>query len=257
MTSVSTTSNLLLASLDEDDLAVLEPQLTRVQLSTGDVLTDPFEAVEFIYFLEDGIASVVSHVNDNAEAQVSMIGHEGMSATSVILGVDQTPFLTRIHVGTPTAWRISTKSLLLAMQERLTLRNALHKYAHVVAVQVGESAVVNASFDIRRRVARFLLMCHDRVASDSLSVTHQLVARLLDVRRPGVSVVLKSFEAAGAIRSGRGIIVVTHRARLMEIAGNAYGTAEAEYRRLLGPFGKCETNNSEGLKRQKRHLRSR
>lgn len=242
MASAIQTSNLLLSRLEEEDSEALQPYLTRVSLDDSDILTKPFEPVEFVYFLENGIASVVSDLNDRAEAQVGIIGYEGMTGTSVILGVTQTPFRTCLHGGSADALQLSVARLVSAMRDSATLNTVFQHYAHVSAVQAAESAAVNASFDITRRIARFLLMCHDRMPSNRLVLTHQLTGQLLDVRRPGVSVVLKSFEDANAIACHRGSVTIKSRNWLKTAAGKAYGTSEGEYRRLLGPFGKSASD---------------
>ena len=112
------------------------------------------------------------------------------------------------------------------------------RFVQALNVQAASTAAANAHFDLPERLARWLLMCHDRVSSDQLELTHEFMAMMLAVRRSSVTVTLHTLEGTRAIRGTRGSVTVLDRARLEEIAGSSYGEPEDEYRRLLGPFGK-------------------
>jgi CRP-like cAMP-binding protein len=105
-------------------------------------------------------------------------------------------------------------------------------------VQTAQTATANGNYTVPERLARWLLMCHDRIAGDELELTHDFMAMMLAVRRSGVTVTLHTLEAAGAIRSMRGRIIVLDRSKLLAAAGESYGRPEEEYRRLIGAFGK-------------------
>jgi len=107
-------------------------------------------------------------------------------------------------------------------------------------VQMGQTALANGSFSLEQRLARWLLMCHDRVDGNDLATTHEFLSLMLGVRRAGVTVALQAFEERGLIATQRGQVTVLNRARLEAVAGDSYGAAEAEYERLIGlPVSQC------------------
>lgn len=110
------------------------------------------------------------------------------------------------------------------------------RFAQALSVQVSFTALSNAVHSIDERLARWILLCDDRIASGELAMTHEYMAVMLAVRRPSVTTAIHVLEGNGLIRAERGLITVRNRAMLEEFAGDAYGTAEREYERLLGPL---------------------
>jgi CRP-like cAMP-binding protein len=161
-----------------------------------------------------------------------------MSGAAVIMRAEQSPHASMVQVGNPTAYSIPSDRLLEACDTSASLRRLLMRYVQSLNVQAALTAASNAHYALPERLARWLLMCHDRSESDRMELTHEFLSMMLAVRRSGVTVTLHTLEATGAIRSARGVVTVTNRERLEEIAGDAYGEAEAEYRRLIGPFGR-------------------
>jgi hypothetical protein len=143
-----------------------------------------------------------------------------------------------VQVGNPTAYSIASNRLLEACEASTSLRRLLTRYVQSLNVQAALTAASNAQHALPQRLARWLLMCHNRSDGDRIEITHEFLSTMLAVRRSGVTVTLHTLEGTGAVRSVRGVITVTNRERLEEIAGDAYGQAEAEYRRLIGPFGR-------------------
>ena len=234
----SSTANSLLRALSEADFALLEPHLRPEQLKLKQPLFNPNEIIERVYFLEDGVASIVSVQEDGDEVEVGLYGREGMSGSPVIMGAEQSPHASMIQVGNPAAHWIESSRILAACDQSGSLRRLFTRYAQSLNVQAAMTAASNAHYALPERLARWLLMCHDRVDSDRLDLTHEFLSMMLAVRRSGVTVTLHTLEGTGAIRSSRGIVTITDRSRLEEIAGDSYGQAEAEYRRLIGPFGR-------------------
>ena len=232
------TSNLLLRALSEADLALLEPHLKRENLKLKDGIFKKNEPIERVYFLEDGVASIVSEQDDGEQVEVGLYGREGMSGAAVVLGAGQTPQNSMVQVGNPTGHSIASERLLEACSKSAALLQVLLRYVQSLSVQAAMTAASNAHFALPERLARWLLMCHDRVDGDQMELTHEFLSMMLAVRRSGVTVTLHTLEGTGAIRSTRGLVTVVNRARLEEIAGDSYGQAEAEYRRLIGPFGR-------------------
>lgn len=231
-------ANLLLRSLAEADLSLIEPHLEQRELKLGDPIFNSGERIEHVYFLEDGVASIISEQEGGDKVEVGLFGHEGMSGAPVILGAEQSPHSSMIQVGNPTAFTIGSDHLVRACDKSATLRLHLMRYVQCLNVQAALTAASNAHYALPERLARWLLMCHDRVEGDRMELTHEFLSMMLAVRRSGVTVTLHTLEGTGAIRSTRGIVTVVNRGRLEEIAGDAYGQAVDEYRRLIGPFGK-------------------
>jgi CRP-like cAMP-binding protein len=193
--------------------------------------------MELIYFPSRGAASIVAEQDDD-QIEIGLFGSEGMSGGAVVLGAGQSPHRSMTQVGELQGVRIAAAPLMEACARSRTLHDHLLRYVHVAGVQTAYTASANAHFDLPERLARWLLMCHDRVEGDHMELTHDSMALMLAVRRSGVTVTLHQLEGTGAIRSTRGLVTVRDRARLEEIAGDSYGGAEREYRRLIGPFGK-------------------
>ena len=158
MASVFPTTNLLLESLGQTDAAALQPHLTRVPLAHRETLAEADVRIDHVYFLEDGVASVVNMFEDGSESETGVFGYEGMSAPSIVLGIDQTPCRVYMQLDGTSALRITSHDLTQVMLEQPALLSLLQAYAQVAAVQAGNTAAVNARFDIPRRLARWLLM---------------------------------------------------------------------------------------------------
>lgn len=237
-TPQASTANILLRALNEADFALVEPHLEREQLKLRDPIFEPNEPIERVYFLENGVASIVTEQEDGDKVEVGLFGREGMSGAAVVMGAEQSPHASMVQVGNPSAYVISSERLIEAFDASASLRRILMRYVQSLNVQAALTAASNAHYALPERLARWLLMCHDRSDGDRMELTHEFISMMLAVRRSGVTVTLHTLEGTGAIRSSRGVVTVANRARLEEIAGDAYGQAEAEYRRLIGPFGR-------------------
>ena len=231
------TANILLAALSPDDLALLKPHLTREPISRDQVLVVANRPIEHIWFPEDGVASIVSDMADSDRTEVGIYGREGFSGTALLLGSDTSPYEHFMQVEGCGALRIGASAFLAAVDQSATLRATLLRYVQTFLVQTAKSAASNAHQRIEARLARWLLMCHDRVGYDEIALTHQFIAMMIAAERSGVTVSLHILEGAGMIRSKRGRVAILDRDKLEELAGDGYGRPEAEYRRLIGPFG--------------------
>ena len=234
------TTNLLINVLSTDDLALLLPHFERQELEREQVFVTPHQVIEDVYFLEGGIASIVSELEDAGPTEVGLIGLEGVSGISALLGAEVSLNKTFMQVDGTTALRIRLSELRAAMAESPTLRALLMKYIQTFLVQLTHCAVTNAHHRMEARLARWLLMCHDRVDGDEIELTHRFMSAMITAQRSGVTVTLHILEGVGAIRSTRGLVAILNRERLEDIAGGAYGAPEAEYRRLIAPFGRSQ-----------------
>jgi len=225
--------NRLLASLSPDDLAVLAADLEPVPLKLRLQLELPDKPIEHVYFIEDGFASVVAVHAHVKRVEVGVIGCEGMSGTAVVLANDRSPHATYMQVA-GRGHRIPADRLRDAMAASRPLHDLMLRYVQCFMVQTAHAAMANACATLDERLARWILMAHDRVGHETLPLTHELLSLMLGVRRPGVTEALDGFESRGLVQLGRGRIAVIDRRGIEEIGGRYYGTAEAEYRRLIG-----------------------
>ena len=223
--------NRLLAALSQDDFALLEPMLERVPLPLRLNLIEANQPIRHVYFPESGISSTVANT-DEGRIEVGIIGREGMVGVPVVLGVDRTPHTFMVQ-GVGEALRISTKDFRAAIHNRPSIFRPLGLFIHTLMVQVSQTAYANVTFSVEARLARWILMTQDRVGGDELLLTHDFLAIMLGVRRPGVTGATHALEGMGSIRNKRGRIEVRNREQLLELAGDAYQVAEDEYERVM------------------------
>ena len=228
----SASRNRLLAAMSVSDLALLQAHLQPVPMPLLKDLERSNRAIDTVYFMEAGIASVVAVQSDDTRIEVGLIGREGMSGTTVLLGDDQSPHHTYIQVA-GEAQRIALKELRKAMETSGSLQRFLLKYVQAFMVQTAHTAIANARGTLDPRLARWVLMADDRVPGGTLPLTHEFLSLMLGVRRAGVTEALHSLSSRRLIETGRGQIRVLNRKGIERVAGELYGTPEAEYRRLI------------------------
>ena len=231
----SSVRNRLLAKLCPEDFNLLQPHLEPVPLNRGDVLITPNQPIEYVYFLEAGITSIIANTAGGRRIEIGLTGRDGLAGTPVLLGVDSTPHETFMQIG-GSGLRIETERLRQALRQSSSLHSLLLRYVQAFTIQTSHTALSNGSHRIEERLARWLLMCHDRADGDDLALTHEFIALMLGVRRASVTEALNILEEREIIQANRGNVVVLDRLRLEETAGDSYGVPEAEYERLIGSF---------------------
>jgi CRP-like cAMP-binding protein len=195
-------------------------------------LETPHRRIDFVYFPEGGFASVVAVQSNGKLVEVGLIGREGMTGLPIVLGNHRSPHATYIQSPGMGQCILATE-LRKATQTSVSLRDSLLKFVQAFGVQISHTAISNASSRLDVRLARWLLMAHDRIGDNSFLLTHEFLSLMLAVRRPGVTQALHALREQGLISYGRGQIVVKDRKGMERMAGDAYGTPEAEYRRLI------------------------
>ncbi|WP_264048698.1 Crp/Fnr family transcriptional regulator [Methylobacterium flocculans] len=228
----SAVRNRLLRRLSADDFALLQPHLRPFVTGMRQGLILPHMPITELYFPEAGYASITTAGPSRIE--VGIIGPEGLvGATPLLLGSDRTPYDHFVqNAGEMIA--ISAAELLAATEASPTLRRLLLCFVQTLLIQTAQTAFANASYNIEVRLGRWLLMCHDRVNGDELTVTHDFLSFMLGVQRTTVTLALQLLEGNRLIKARRGRIAILDRAGLRAIAGESYGVPEAEYARLIG-----------------------
>jgi len=224
--------NHLLKSLSTSDRDLVEPHLEPIKMALRHSVEERSKPIKQIYFVEEGIVSVVSRADDGKEIEIGLIGCEGMSGMFVLLGNHQSPFKCYTQVS-GQAQRLSADNLRGAIEQSETLRALFLKYVQAFTIQTAHTAVANARASVEQRLARWTLMAHDRIAGDDIPLTHEFLSIMLGVRRAGVTVALHELEGRALLKSSRGRITVLDRKGLEKTAGSYYGVPEAELRRLM------------------------
>jgi CRP-like cAMP-binding protein len=223
--------NSILRRLPESDLKRLGP-LERMNLALRQPLEVANAPNEYVYFIEDGVASMVWDSSERGATEICLIGLEGMTGIGILYEDTQTPFETFMQVE-GAAQRCETRKLDELWRDSTALRTAVARYARAVSIQASATAVINARFNLNERLARWLLMISDRTGA-TFNITHEFIAVMLAVTRPGVTLALQALEGLHLIRASRGAIEIVDRAGLEKFTRGAYGLPEREQNRLLG-----------------------
>ena len=229
----SAPQNHLLSSLSKADFGLLQPLLEHVALELRMPIEEPGKPIKYAYFPERGIISVVALTTSHQQTEAGVIGREGMTGIAVLMGDERSPHSTYVQVA-GEGQRIGGDSLREAVLESASLQRSLLRFAQTFMVQTAQTSLANARGKVEERLARWLLMAHDRLDADEVPLTHEFLALMLGVRRAGVTVALNLLETQALVSAKRGVIVVKDRAGLEELANGLYGVPEAELRRLTG-----------------------
>jgi CRP-like cAMP-binding protein len=232
LSPLSQSGNGLLRLLPPGDVELIHADLEPVTLEVRHWMERPRQTIKHVYFPESGVTSVVALGKGDRRIEVGLFGREGMSGSTVVLGNDVSPHETYVQLA-GEGQRISSDALRSAMNRSATLRVFLLHYVQVFMIQTAHTALANGRANLEERLARWLLMCHDRIDGDDLSLTHEFLALMLGVRRPGVTAALHELEQKGLIKAGRGSVRVADRDGLVLVANGSYGVPEAEYQRLV------------------------
>ncbi|MBP1862283.1 Crp/Fnr family transcriptional regulator [Rhizobium herbae] len=196
-------------------------------------MSSPNQLSDYSYFIESGIGSIVASVANGQSAEIGIFGREGMSPTALILNAGSAPYSIFMQVA-GNGFRIESVQLSHALSESYLIRNLLTRYVQTVSVQTAFTALANATQHIEERLARWILMCHDRTDGDTIGLTHDFLSIMLAVRRQSVTTALHVLEGKHMIEAERGLVRVRDRKGLQDFAGDTYGQAEREYQRLIG-----------------------
>jgi len=225
--------NKILAALPAEEYERLRGLLTPVSLPLGETLYKQDSRIEYVYFVNTGVVSHVTHMEDGGSVEVGLVGSEGVVGLPVALGDDVSPNHAIVQIA-GGAMRMEAAALREELGRGGRLQGLLLRYALAFNKQVSQTAACNRSHNVGNRLARWLLMCQNRVGGDELYLTQEFVAQMLGTRRSGVSEAAILLQAAGLIRYSRGHITILDRERLKEFACECYEVVKAEFDRLLG-----------------------
>lgn len=202
------------------DYSALEPYLVKVDLVRSQALVHCGQAIEHCWFLEEGIASIVVMSSEGHETEAGIVGHDGMVDVATILGVSASTSRAFIQIA-GYGYRLPIATLIQRLEESADLRALLNRYAYDCLTQLSYTALANASFTVEERLARWLLMCADRLGSDEIALTHDFLSVMLNVRRAGVTEALNALGKAKLIKTRRGAIQIIDSAGLSRMVHDA------------------------------------
>jgi CRP-like cAMP-binding protein len=228
----STIRNQLLRTLSRSDFAMVRPFLSFVDLPRGMELDEPGKRIDDVYFIEAGLCSVVVTGEHGPNTEAGHIGRDGMVGSSIAAEMRDSPNQTIMQIA-GNGWRMTSEDFRDCIAECAPLRTAALLYDQSLGIQVSHTLLATARYKIHERLARWLLMCHDRVDGDHLALTHEFIALMLTVRRSGVTSELHVLEGMHLIKATRGDIHVLDRKGLIEAAAGSYGIPEREYGKLF------------------------
>ncbi|MBK5188739.1 MAG: Crp/Fnr family transcriptional regulator [Gemmatimonadaceae bacterium] len=228
--ALAATTNFLLASLTERDLALISPLLESVHLTLRDVLYEPRAEIEHIYFPTTGCVSMI-HATEDGSVEVGTIGLEGLVGVPVLLRSTSEPTLALVQVE-GEAFRISAEEFTEVVASSDSMERIFLRYALALFNQVAQSVACNRLHSLEQRCARWLLITHDRVEGDDFKLTQEFLSYMLGVHRPAVTLAAGLLQDAGCIRYSRGNITILDRAGLEDASCVCYQATRDDYAEL-------------------------
>ncbi|HEV2882466.1 MAG TPA: Crp/Fnr family transcriptional regulator [Pyrinomonadaceae bacterium] len=229
--------NRILAALSGTDYEHFLSQLEQVTLAQGDILYEPGDKIDYVYFPETAVFSMLCTMSDGDTAEVGPVGREGVVGLNLFFGADITPTQLVAHVA-GTALRVRAELFKQELcSKRSVMPHLLFRYTQMLLSMTGQASACNKLHSLEQQLGRWLLMMHDYV-SDELLLTHDLIALTLGVRRAGISESASQFKNEGLIDYQRGHIQILNRRGLEAKACECYRVIRDEYDRLYADLAK-------------------
>lgn len=226
-------ANRLLGLLPPGDYKRLRRHLQHIPLKYRQSLYRAHKPIEFVYFIETGVGSLVNTMANGDAGEVGTIGNEGVVGLPLLLGDDRAP--TSVYIQVPGAGlRMKATLFSRELARSASMRTVMLHYAHAFFNQVAQSAACNQFHSLEQRCCRWLLMTHDRMQSDKFLLTQEFLAMMLGVQRTGVTAAAGALQRAGIIRYTRGNVSILDRRALIRRSCECYSVSKMEFDRLLG-----------------------
>jgi CRP-like cAMP-binding protein len=214
-------ANSLLAALPSKEYRNLIDNMEPVALTYGEILYEPEERIRYIYFPNDSLVSLLTLVDKHQALEVGLVGREGMVGIPLALEINISPVRALVQ-GTGTAMRMTASHFLTELRRNQTLQRELHRYTYALMAQVTQTAACNRFHVIEARLARWLLMTHDRIRSNPFQLTQEFLSHMLGVRRVGVTKAARTLQQSKLIKYSRGNITILDRKGLETAACSCY-----------------------------------
>jgi CRP-like cAMP-binding protein len=230
--SMSPKLNRLLAALPPADYGRILPELEPVTLPLGMVLYESGGTLGYVYFPTDSIISLLYVMEDGASAEIAVTGYEGLVGIALFMGGETTPSRAVVQ-SAGSGYRLKAALLKKEFDIGGALQHLALRYTQALITQMAQTAVCNRHHSVEQQLSRWLLLSLDRLSSNELSMTQDLIANMLGVRREGVTEAAGRLQKAGLIQYSRGHIVVLDRPKLEARVCECYAVVKKEYDRLL------------------------
>ncbi len=230
------TGNRLLTLLPPHDLARLMPRMTRVPMTRKRVLHKGGEPIREVYFPNDGVCSMTTVMRDGRMVEVATIGSEGMVGLNAIFGRETINSESLVQVPGTDAWALDVDDFRAELEQSTALAMIVNRYLQGFLVMVLQSTACNSLHSAEERCARWLLMTRDRVGAPEFPMTQELLAVMLGVRRPTVTLIVQKLSQRGFVRYSRGRLAIADAPGLERVSCECYATVRAEFDRLLAPL---------------------
>ena len=227
----ATFQNRLLAAFPPEDVQRFFSDLHPVSFPLRHVLYEVGAPLDHVYFIEQGLSSILVNMSNGSTIEVGMIGMEGMIGIQALLGgpTSNSQFVTQAPI---TALRMNAARCRAAFDQSAAVRGLMLRFTEVVLDLASQTAACNRLHSIEQRCARWLLMSSDRIRSDTIPMTHEFLASMLGVRRAGVTTTLGELDRSGLIENGRGRVTITDREGLETTACECYDLDRGRLERL-------------------------
>jgi CRP-like cAMP-binding protein len=226
--------NRLLAALPSADYERLLPQLEHVSLELGSSLYESGGEQRYVYFPAASIVSLLYVMEDGSSAEIALVGNDGLVGIALFMGGESTPSRAVVQ-SAGSAYRLPGSNLKAEFERGSALHHLLLRYTQALITQMAQTAVCNRHHALEQQLCRLLLLSLDRLPSNELAMTQEVIANMLGVRREGVTEAAGKLQAAGLIQYSRGKIVVLDRPKLEKQVCECYAVVKRESDRLLAP----------------------
>lgn len=223
--------NRLLSGFPQGDFDQFFTTLEFVYLPTRRILCEAGTRIEHVYFMEEGLASLLTTMADGTSIEIGMIGREGLAGIAALLGGEVSAQRVIVQVA-GTAHRMDLASCRTAFEQSAAVRDGLLHYSEFLFNLSAQTAACNSLHSVEQRCARWLLLSSDRIQSGSVPITHEFLSSMLGVRRVGVTTTVGNLERSGLIQSERGRITIVERDTLEATSCECYRADRARFDRL-------------------------
>lgn len=225
--------NYLLAALSEGDFSRITSLLEPKTFKLGEVLYEAGETMDFAYFPTTAIISLLYIMENGSTAEIGVVGNDGIIGVSLFMGGETTTSRAVVQSG-GEAVKMRSRDLKAEFTRGGRFQELLLRYTQALMTQISQTAVCNRLHTIEQQLCRWLLLSHDRLESDKLVMTHDLISNMLGVRREGITLAAQKLAALGLITNSRGTMTVMDRQGLEAAVCECYKVVNTEYNRLLG-----------------------